>query len=59
MVVREEDLHEWIKEKYHVKSVWIDYDMGGNTITVKTLDLNCEFMEISQQLNGIVEENFA
>lgn len=35
------------------------YHMGGNTITVKTLDLNCEFMEISQQLNGIVEENFA
>jgi len=31
MVVREEDLHEWIKKKYHVKSVWIDFEISLRT----------------------------
>lgn len=35
-----------------------DYMMKGNRIAVKTLDLNCGFDEIRQQLDGIVEEYF-
>jgi len=31
-----------------------DYQMSGNRISVKTLDLNRDFSEISEQLNGIV-----
>jgi len=34
------------------------YQMSGNKISVKTLDLNCEFAEIAAQLNLIVEEHF-
>ena len=32
--------------------------MSGNKISVKTLDLNCEFSEISSQLNRIVKDYF-
>ncbi len=32
------------------------YMMSGNKISVKTLDLNCEFAEIARQLNNIAEE---
>jgi len=32
-----------------------DYVMSGNTISVKTLDLNQEFSHIARQLNHIVE----
>lgn len=32
------------------------YIMSGNKISVKTLDLNCEFSEIAKQLNSIAEE---
>lgn len=35
-----------------------EYRMSGNRISVKTLDLNCEFAIISQQLNAIVEGYF-
>ena len=31
------------------------YKMTGNTISVGTLDLNCEFSEISAQLNSVAE----
>lgn len=34
------------------------YQMSGNRISVKTLDLNCDFSEIAAQLNGIAEEYF-
>lgn len=34
------------------------YWMSGNKISVKTLDLNCEFSEIANQLNRIVEQLF-
>ena len=33
-----------------------DYLMSGNEISVKTLDLNQEFTEIKEQLDGIVEK---
>lgn len=32
-----------------------DYIIGGNRISVKTLDLNTDFSNISKQLNAIVE----
>lgn len=32
-----------------------DYLMDGNKISVKTLDLDCEFCEVKKQLDGIVE----
>ena len=32
-----------------------DYMMSGNKISVKTLDLNCDFSEISAQLNAIAD----
>ena len=32
------------------------YRMSGNTIVVGNLDLNCDFEEISRQLNAIVEQ---
>lgn len=35
-----------------------DYMMSGNKISVRTLDLNCEFKQLSNQLNKIVEETF-
>lgn len=31
------------------------YKMSGNTIIVKTLDLNCDFLEIRRQLDNIIE----
>ena len=34
------------------------YQMSGNQISVKTLDLNCEFSKIAAQLNKIVDEHF-
>ena len=33
-----------------------EYMMSGNKISVKTLDLNCDFSEISAQLNAIADE---
>ena len=35
------------------------YQMSGNKISVKTLDLNRDFSEIAAQLNAIVAEHFA
>ena len=35
-----------------------EYQMSGNKISVKTLDLNCEFSVIAAQLNAIVENQF-
>lgn len=35
------------------------YQMSGNKISVKTLDLNRAFSEIAAQLNAIVEEHFS
>ena len=34
------------------------YQMSGNQISVKTLDLNCDFALITEQLNQIVKEHF-
>ena len=34
------------------------YQMSGNQISVKTLDLNQEFSAIAEQLNAIVAEHF-
>lgn len=34
------------------------YQMSGNQISIKTLNLNCEFSQISAQLNEIVEKHF-
>lgn len=34
------------------------YRMSGNKISVRTLDLNCEFPVIATQLNLIVKEHF-
>ena len=31
-----------------------NYIMGGNAISVKTLDLDCDFVEIRKQLDDIV-----
>lgn len=31
------------------------YMMSGNRISVKTLDLNCEFYDIAEQLNAIAD----
>lgn len=36
-----------------------DYLMSGNKISVKTLDLNCEFRDIADKLNGIIDDYFA
>lgn len=35
-----------------------DYQMSGNHISIKTLDLNCDFIQVSEQLNQIVLEYF-
>ena len=35
-----------------------DYVMSGNKISVKTLDLNCEFSQIAEQLDKIIEQYF-
>ena len=34
------------------------YQMSGNQISVKTLDLNRDFSEIAAQLNAIVDKHF-
>ena len=34
------------------------YQMSGNRISVRTLDLNCDFSEISAQLDAIAAEHF-
>ena len=34
------------------------YQMSGNKISVKTLDLECDFEKIAEQLDAIVEEFF-
>jgi 5-methylcytosine-specific restriction enzyme subunit McrC len=34
------------------------YQMSGNKISVRTLDLNKDFLEIASQLNAIVDEHF-
>jgi len=34
------------------------YHMSGNKVSVKTLDLNRQFFEISEQLNAIAKEHF-
>jgi 5-methylcytosine-specific restriction enzyme subunit McrC len=34
------------------------YLMSGNKVSVKTLDLNCEFAQIAAQLNAIVDDHF-
>ena len=34
------------------------YQMSGNRISVRTLDLNCEFSEIAMQLDEIAKECF-
>ena len=34
------------------------YQMSGNRISVRTLDLNCDFSEISAQLDAIAVEHF-
>ena len=34
------------------------YKMGGNAISVKALDLDCDFLEIRKQLDNIVEACF-
>ena len=36
-----------------------EYQMSGNRISVRTLDLNCEFTEIAKQLNTIAEDHFS
>lgn len=35
-----------------------DYQMSGNKISAKTLDLNCDFSKIREQLDGIVHSYF-
>ena len=35
------------------------YQMSGNKISVKTLDLNQNFSKITKQLNQIVAEHFS
>ena len=36
----------------------LSYEFDGIPIGIKTLDLNCEFHEISKQLDAVVETNF-
>lgn len=33
-----------------------EYQMSGNTISVRTLDLNCDFPQIAEQLNSIAKQ---
>lgn len=35
------------------------YLMSGNKISVRTLDLNCDFTKIKEQLNSVIEEHFS
>lgn len=48
-------LYAKTEEEMHPNVV---YQMHGNQITVKTLDLNREFGEISKQLNDIIRNHF-
>ena len=34
------------------------YQMSGNRISVRTLNLNCDFSFVAEQLNRIVSEHF-
>jgi 5-methylcytosine-specific restriction enzyme subunit McrC len=34
------------------------YHMSGNKISVRTLDLNCDFEDIAAQLNTVVQQHF-
>lgn len=36
----------------------MDVVMSGNKISAKTLDMNCEFSDIAEQLKNIVKEYF-
>ena len=36
-----------------------EYHMSGNKISVRTLDLNCDFLEIRKQLDNIVSMSFS
>ena len=36
-----------------------EYQMSGNKISVRTLDLNCEFAIIAEQLNSIAKNHFS
>ena len=36
-----------------------EYQMSGNKITVRTLDLNCDFDAIASQLNSIADNFLA
>lgn len=47
----------YAKTEHHVQPNNV-YHMGGNQITVKTLDLNLPFSMITNQLETIVEEHF-
>ena len=40
-------------------TVEYSYQMSGNKVSVRTLDLNRDFSEIAAQLNAIVIEHFA
>lgn len=42
-------------EEIHPNNV---YQMSGNKISVKTLDLNCDFNMIKEQLDSIAFEHF-
>ena len=35
-----------------------EYQMSGNRVTVRTLDLNCDFEDIAAQLDSIVQKHF-
>lgn len=35
-----------------------EYKMGGNQISVKTLDLDCDFIQIKEQLEHIIRKHF-
>ena len=48
-------LYAQTDESVHPNNV---YHMGGNKISVRTLNLNCSFKEIASQLNEIVAEHF-
>ena len=58
--------HEWTPRIYIFESfplihywrrLWRRH-MSGNKITVRTLDLDCDFLEIKAQLDAIVKEHF-
>lgn len=49
-------LYAKTEEEYYPRHI---YQMSGNQISVRTLDLNCDFVEIATQLDSIVEEHFS